>query len=44
MAIEEIGDMFFNILLQNNLLQDIEKDVYNNTLHCKMHDLVHDLA
>ncbi|XP_019254708.1 PREDICTED: putative disease resistance protein RGA3 [Nicotiana attenuata] len=41
---EDVGNKFFQILLQNSLLQDVELDEHNNITHCKMHDLVHDLA
>ncbi|GFP87576.1 putative disease resistance protein rga3 [Phtheirospermum japonicum] len=34
----------FNLLLQNSLLQVVERDDYGNVTHCNMHDLVHDLA
>ncbi|KAL3507459.1 hypothetical protein ACH5RR_032841 [Cinchona calisaya] len=44
MDMERVGDMFFSILLDNNLLQDVVKDEYGNVLSCKMHDLVHDLV
>ncbi|XP_027109194.2 putative disease resistance protein RGA3 [Coffea arabica] len=44
MEMEEVGEMFFSILLETNLLQDAVKDEYRNVLNCKMHDLVHDLA
>ncbi|KAH0720779.1 hypothetical protein KY290_005761 [Solanum tuberosum] len=43
-VMEDVGHRFFQILLQNSLLQDVELDVHNNLTHCKMHDLVHDLA
>ncbi|WMV52179.1 hypothetical protein MTR67_045564 [Solanum verrucosum] len=41
---EDIGNKFFQLLLQYSLLQDVELDEHNNITHCKMHDLVHDLA
>nr|QVT92267.1 RGA-B2-2 [Solanum chacoense] len=43
-AMEDVGHWFFQILLQHSLLQDVELDEQNNITHCKMHDLVHDLA
>ena len=41
---EKIGVKIFHILLQNCLLQHVEKDIYDNVISCKMHDFVHDLA
>ncbi|XP_047955341.1 putative disease resistance protein RGA3 isoform X2 [Salvia hispanica] len=41
---ESVGNMFFNDLLQNSLLQVANKDEYRNVSKCVMHDLVHDLA
>ncbi|XP_058106803.1 putative disease resistance protein RGA3 [Magnolia sinica] len=42
--IEKIGGRYFDDLLRRSLLQDAELDDYKNTVSCKMHDLVHDLA
>ncbi|KAH0720805.1 hypothetical protein KY290_005791 [Solanum tuberosum] len=41
---EDVGNKFFQLLLQYSLLQDVKLDDLNNITHCKMHDLVHDLA
>ncbi|XP_057772132.1 putative disease resistance protein RGA1 isoform X2 [Salvia miltiorrhiza] len=41
---ESVGDMFFNMLLQNSLLQVAGRDDIGNVESCAMHDLVHDLA
>ncbi|KAK1388288.1 hypothetical protein POM88_016466 [Heracleum sosnowskyi] len=41
---EDVGNEYFNILLWNSLLQDVERNVVGNIIGCKMHDLVHDLA
>ncbi|KAH0752486.1 hypothetical protein KY285_005634 [Solanum tuberosum] len=43
-VMEDVGHKFFQILLQNSLLQDVKLDEHNVITHCKMHDLVHDLA
>ncbi|KAG5579539.1 hypothetical protein H5410_050166 [Solanum commersonii] len=43
-VMEDVGHKFFQLLLQNSLLQDVELDEHNNITYCKMHDLVHDLA
>ncbi|XP_027166502.1 putative disease resistance protein RGA3 [Coffea eugenioides] len=44
MCMEEVGKLYFNILLDSNLFQDAEKDGYGNVLNCKMHDLVHGMV
>ncbi|XVE80872.1 hypothetical protein DITRI_Ditri15bG0015900 [Diplodiscus trichospermus] len=41
---EDIGNEYFNSLLSNSLLQDVEKDRCGSITCCKMHDFVHDLA
>ncbi|KAL1535480.1 putative disease resistance protein RGA3 isoform X1 [Salvia divinorum] len=41
---ESMGNMYFNVLLQNSLLQVLMRDVYGNVWTYVMHDLVHDLA
>ena len=43
-VMEDIGNMYFDILLENSLFQDEKKDEFDNIIICKMHDLVHDLA
>ncbi|KAH0720661.1 hypothetical protein KY285_005528 [Solanum tuberosum] len=43
-VMEDVGNKFFQLLLQNSLLQDVNLDEHNNITHYKMHDLVHDLA
>uniref|UniRef100_M1ARU1 Cc-nbs-lrr resistance protein n=1 Tax=Solanum tuberosum TaxID=4113 RepID=M1ARU1_SOLTU len=43
-VMEDVGNKFFQLLLQYSLLQDVKIDELNNITHCKMHDLVHDLA
>ncbi|PHU19569.1 hypothetical protein BC332_10720 [Capsicum chinense] len=43
-VMEDVGNKFFQLLLQNSLLQDVEFDEHNNIKFCKMHDFVHELA
>ncbi|MBA0779823.1 hypothetical protein Gotri_004027 [Gossypium trilobum] len=44
LAFEDIGNEYFNDLLSNSLLQDVEKDSCRRFTSCKMHNLVHDLG
>ncbi|XP_038874765.1 putative disease resistance protein RGA3 [Benincasa hispida] len=43
-TMEDVGDKYFNILLSRSLFQDVVKDKRGRTVHCKMHDFIHDVA
>ena len=42
-VMEDVGNKFFQLLLQNSLLQDVKLDEQENLTHCKMHDLARDI-
>ncbi|XP_008242895.2 PREDICTED: putative disease resistance protein RGA3 [Prunus mume] len=44
LEMEDVGNQYFNILLEKSFFQDVSMDNYNVITHCKMHDLVHDLS
>ncbi|GAB2303488.1 hypothetical protein Dimus_037478 [Dionaea muscipula] len=44
LKMEEIGENYFNILLNHSFLQLPERNESGDIFTCRMHDLVHDLA
>ncbi|XP_050258767.1 putative disease resistance protein At3g14460 [Quercus robur] len=44
MAMEDIGNTYFNILLATLFFQNARKDVCGDIISCKMNNLVHDFA
>ncbi|XP_022145125.1 putative disease resistance RPP13-like protein 1 [Momordica charantia] len=44
LVIEDIGDKYFNIVLSRSLFQDVVKDERGRITHCKMHDLIYEIA
>ncbi|KAL3498853.1 hypothetical protein ACH5RR_041585 [Cinchona calisaya] len=44
LQMEDIGSNYVNVLRRCSLLQDPEKDLFNNVTCCKMHDVVHDFS
>ncbi|XP_027117892.1 putative disease resistance protein RGA3 [Coffea arabica] len=43
-VMEELGNQYFDTLLQNSLLEIVSKDNFNKVTHCKLHNLVYDFA
>ncbi|KAL8483034.1 hypothetical protein ACS0TY_025914 [Phlomoides rotata] len=41
---ETRGNKFLEALVQNSLLQVVDRDKFGDVKHCSMHDLVHDVA
>ncbi|XP_074320263.1 putative disease resistance protein RGA3 [Silene latifolia] len=44
LSMEDVGDQYFLELVRRNFFQDVKEYDSSNIIHCKMHDLVHDLA
>ncbi|XP_030958659.1 putative disease resistance protein RGA1 [Quercus lobata] len=44
MVMEDIGNKYFNTLLDKFFLQNAKKDEYGNIISCRMNDLVHDFV
>ncbi|XP_022925379.1 putative disease resistance protein RGA3 [Cucurbita moschata] len=43
-TMEDIGVMYFDILLSRSLFQDVFKDKRGKIIYCKMHDHIHEVA
>ncbi|XP_022973478.1 putative disease resistance protein RGA3 [Cucurbita maxima] len=43
-TMEDIGVMYFDILLSRSLFQDVFKDNRGKIIYCKMHDHIHEVA
>ncbi|KAI9116376.1 hypothetical protein K1719_012543 [Acacia pycnantha] len=41
---EDVGNGYFMSLLSRSFFQDVTRDLCDNIVTCKMHDLIHDLA
>lgn len=44
MELEDVGHEIFDELIWRTMFQDVKLNEFGNTLSCKMHDLMHDLA
>ncbi|XP_059429057.1 disease resistance protein RGA2-like [Corylus avellana] len=43
-CLEDVGNEYFMDLLWRSFFEEAETDEFDNITHCKMHDLMHDLA
>jgi hypothetical protein len=43
-CLEEVGNEYFKDLLWRSFFQEAVTDMFGDVIHCKMHDLMHDLA